>query len=108
MTDLFDALDRTPTVGQLARRTDPPTSHKAAAEVVASGTVSRMGQISYDELARQGPSTSSELERGYGCSDGRLRKRLPELRRQGRVRIVGVRKCSVTGKTAQVWEAIRT
>src|SRR5512146_3470061 len=113
MPDLFDALDTTPTLGdiqrhaeRLARATDPETSKAAAERMVDTGKLGRMAQLTWDYLRLHGPCTSKELESRSGYTDGALRKRLNDLRTADRARVIMKRKCEITGEMAQVWEAV--
>jgi len=63
---------------RLARRDDPPTSHEAARELVASGRLSRQCQIILD-LLEVGPCSSSRLA---GVAQNNT-ARISDLRRKG-------------------------
>lgn len=98
---------------RIARRTDPQTSHDAAAEQLP-----RIGKSQADVLAviRRSASAltaneAAEIARRSTANNSRMcetyRKRLGELERKGLVRVVGVRACGVTGKRVQMYEAVR-
>jgi hypothetical protein len=96
---LFDPI-------RLARRNDPDTSQQAAAEVVEEGVVARMAATAISCLQRWPDSTASELEAATGLLDGKIRKRLNDLRRLGRAEKSGQRPCRVTGRMAYTWRAV--
>lgn len=112
--DLFTDPFTGPTVGEayaasmLARTDDPGTSKEAAAKIVASGARAHDLQLAWECLREYGPCSSKELEWRSGYGDGKIRKRLSELKHLGRAKTVGKRKCSVTGFNVQIWEACET
>jgi hypothetical protein len=63
---------------RLARRTDPATSHQAAADLVNSGRLSRQCEIILHRL-QQGPATSSEL----AALSIKYTGRISDLRKRG-------------------------
>lgn len=95
----------------LARRTDPAGSHFAATEKMDSeGQRTECAEIlallksshdalSYRELHR--------LLRGRIAEPVEVMRRLDDLRKSGEVKSSGskVRRCSVSGRAVQVWEA---
>lgn len=88
---------------ELARRTDPWTSHEAAKVITADGSRERWTEMARQLLARLPGSTARELEAAGGVSDGFLRKRLGELRERSEAHNGTPRTCSVSGKKAQTW-----
>ena len=92
---------------QLARQTDPVTSRMAAEEVRP-----KIGQLQQAFLAALAnlnrPSTAREIgerakELGLVREPESVRKRSAELERMRLIRVVEVRRCSVTNKMAESW-----
>lgn len=50
--------------------------------------------------------TAAELDSISHGRDGTIRKRLSDLRAKGLARTTGKRKCRITGRNAQTWEAV--
>jgi hypothetical protein len=86
----------------LARRTDPATSHEAAARVQV-----RASQQTVLRALHGGPGTSDELYRRLEgvLSPSRVRGALKELLTLGSVRVCGIGQSDRGGK-AQVYERI--
>lgn len=87
----------------IARATDPDSSHRAAAELTASG---RRGQQIAQTIAavRAFPGkTSQELSDKTGICRFVLARRLPEAVTAGAIAKGQQRPCSVTGKLALTW-----
>lgn len=90
----------------IARAKDPLSSHRAAAEITASG---RRGQQIAQAIAavRAFPGcTSQELCASTGIDRYTLARRLPEAVTAGCVCKGQQRACSVTGKLALTWYAV--
>lgn len=97
MSDLFSYA---------SRATDPPTSREAEHDITASGARAQMAATAL-RLVREHPGlTSNELEALVGVSDGRVRKRLVELEREGLIRRGEARVSRVSGKRNQTWWAV--
>lgn len=100
MSSLFDLTDPK----ELHRPSDSPTSVAAAKEMVRSGAAGHMCHVALKHLLARPGSTAAELEEYSGLTDGKIRKRLNDLRKQG-LAVTGMpRRCAVTGKTAQTWK----
>jgi len=85
------------------RTTDPETSRIAEAQITQDGTRSRACTVAL-ELVRKTPGlTANEYEASIGVSDGRIRKRLNDLLRDGKVRKGPARVSSVSGKLNETW-----
>lgn len=74
----------------MARRTDPGTSHEAAA--VIRPDLNRIQQLVLDAYRRHGPMTARDAERlpefaSYGFST--IRKRISELASEGYLEVAG-------------------
>jgi hypothetical protein len=93
---------------QLHRSSDPETSRMAAGEVLEEGTVARMCKVALDLLLQHPGQTAAELEQLSGLTDGKIRKRLNDLRHRvpPLARTGPDRRCAVTGKLAQTWYAV--
>ena len=96
-TDLFAA---TP----VARATDPDTSHLAGEDVTDSGARSRQQRMVLQGLVRYPNLTTRELAARMNVCRYTVARRMPELA-PIYVSVVGKRRCTVTGRTAQVWKA---
>lgn len=91
----------------LARSTDPSTSSQAAASIQPKLAGLQAEVLT---LIQAHPNkTARELERialGNIPTADSVHKRVSELHEAGSIRSPGVRRCSVTGRTARVWTAI--
>lgn len=85
------------------RRTDPVTSHIAAA--MAGGLRSDHWQKILAALADE-PGSKDELADRTGLDGHQIGKRLPELERAGLVRPCGMTR-SRAGRPERIWEATR-
>jgi predicted ArsR family transcriptional regulator len=94
------ALDMTPR----ARRSDPETSHAAAARSHAFSE-SHAGRIHV--ALTQGPATAHELSERIGLTVVQIDRRLPELRRAGMARVVVEDGESLTRGGFRVWAVTR-
>lgn len=96
---LRDQLDLLAWRGPGARRTDPSTSHEAAAKL-------RNRKVYEDVLAalRERPSTDFEIAARLGGQQTSLGKRRGELRDAGLVEDSGKRRQSPSGSMAIVWQ----
>ena len=88
----------------LAKRTDPSTSHEAAADLIQSGKLGKQSAAVFQALERYGPCTSAELADRSGLDRHLVARRLPDLLKRHRVTRGDARACSVTGKRALVWK----
>lgn len=100
--DLFAILGR-PVETPIARKTDPASSHLAAAEITSSGARAHQ-QAQTIAAVRAFPGlTSQELSDLTGLERYMLARRLPEAVTAGAVRKGEQRTCSVTGRLALTW-----
>lgn len=90
---------------RLARRSDPVSSHEAAAEHVASGSHDSQKADVLRTLRAHPRSTSAELS-AYGIDRFTVARRLPDLEKEGFVRRDGLRDCRVTKRRSVVWVAL--
>lgn len=93
----------------LARRSDPPTSHDAAADIQAKLSGCKAQFVA--ALQRLGePSTAHEIAAAAESSASSpamretYRKRAAELVKAGAILTSGERACKITGKTATVYK----
>jgi hypothetical protein len=100
----------------LCRRTDPETSQQAAAQVASNLNAKQAEFVAAARALRQ--ATAAEvaayavpLEIGQTtaglCKRETIRKRASELVKLGWIRVVGVRKCDITGNAASVYEVVK-
>jgi len=87
----------------IARTSDPIDSHEAAEKVNRSENCIRFAQA----VKALGSATAKEVERYWqerGCKDAEtVRKRQSEVVEAGLVKIVGRRRCGVTGSVVRVY-----
>lgn len=83
-----------------ARRTDPSTSRMSAIELMESGQLNDQCGAVLACLRVYPNRTSAELARDTGLDRYMAARRLPDLREAGYARMVGKRRCGVTGKMA--------
>ena len=115
--DLFDN-PKPAKAPAIARRTDPVTSHKAAAEMAPK--LRGLKKLFYETLKKWGniPRTANEVAarvyqyhsgetfENVGAKRESLRKRAGELVKAGLIRECGDRPCRVNGKQATTYEVI--
>lgn len=100
MSDLFESLDGTMTIRELARKCDPVTSKLAGSQLVTSGECSRLETAAL-ELVKQHPgSTASELNALAGWQ---VHKRLVALERAGKIRRGPARESRVSKRLNDTW-----
>lgn len=87
-----------------ARRTDPETSHLAAASMVEGAGTQRRRILRHLEI---GPMTADTLDQVIGWRITTAGRRLPELREMGRVRMLANTETTRTGRQARLWELIQ-
>lgn len=86
-----------------ARKSDPVTSHQAAAEVEASGTAARHHRMILDTLIREDGLTSDEIAKFAGLDRVAAARRMKELETEGRIRRGPPRKSVVSGRPGVTW-----
>ena len=86
---------------KLARKGDPDTSHMGA----QSFDQERDKILALDALARWPGLTARELEEQFrdGGLDGKIRKRLNDLKQDGVAHKEEKRQCAITGRVAYTW-----
>ncbi len=88
----------------LARKTDPITSHIAASRVHEFRETHQERIISV--LREVGPCGSEEISYHTDIPAYAIRKRLPELQREGRVRTTGLHLKTNSGRFEREWEYV--
>ena len=91
------------------RRSDPPTSHRAAEYIWQK--LPLLQSEMYRAFALLGKATANEaanlcVSNNAGNHES-YRKRAKELERKGLVRIAYARRCNVTGQPAAVYEVMK-
>jgi len=89
-----------------ARRSDPASSHAAAAKMNRSGRTKTQGERVVTALRAYGPCTSRELAEASEIAIEIIRRRLPDLEFAGLARKNGERRCRRAGGPAIEWEAV--
>lgn len=90
---------------KLARNTDPVTSHLAAARVHEFRESQQ--QTILDCLKESGPLGAEGISRHTDIEAYGIRKRLPELERDGMVRTTGNLLKTISGRYEREWEAVQ-
>ncbi len=88
-----------------ARRTDPATSHEAAA--LAVGLATRHRTLILGALGLHGAMGKTRIAKVTGLDDVAVARRLPELERIGMVEPTGGRETSASGRPERVWGVSR-
>lgn len=84
----------------LARKTDPRSSHEAAAGMIASGARTAQQAQALAAVKAHPGCTSHELAERSGMDRYALARRLPEC--EG-VKKGEIRRCTVSGRSAVTW-----
>lgn len=87
----------------IARRSDPESSHRAAAEITDSGARAHQQAQAIAAVRAYPGLTSQELSELTGLERYMLARRLPEAVTAGAIRKGEQRTCSVTGRLALTW-----
>ncbi|MAH46986.1 winged helix-turn-helix domain-containing protein [Candidatus Pacearchaeota archaeon] len=96
----FDLFDR---AHARARRSDPGTSHVAAAEVEASGSAKAQRALCLQTVRSTPGLTAAEIAVVTGLERHAPSRRLPELRDCGLVCNGTARPCRATGRLSLTW-----
>ena len=91
-----------------SRATDPDASHVAAATVEMDGTANCQRTIVLSAVRLRPGSTAAEIardvtERGIPMDSYQANRRLPELRKIGKIKNGDDRVCSVKNSTCSTW-----
>lgn len=86
----------------LARRTDPATSHLAAA--AAAELQKRHYQLICEALNKHGPLGKDGIAARTPLTGVAVARRTIELERMGRIRLTGRRVLSTSGRSEREWE----
>jgi hypothetical protein len=104
--NLFDQPQKPVVEEAPSRRSDPPTSSMAAANVVSSGRASmRNGKILAFLRANGGQFTYREIAGPIGEDPTEIMRRLNTLRQKLLVEKCGFRNCRVNGNLMTTWRA---
>lgn len=95
-------------VSRMSRRTDPVTSHRAAAAAEASGTVGRHEEMILEALAKRDGMTSEEIAELAGLDRVAAARRMKRLEELGRVRRGEPRLSAKSGRPGVVWWLVKT
>lgn len=91
---------------QIARSTDPRTSHEAAAHMEASGKRAALkARIHAWLLANPQGGDFGQIANALGLSESEVWRRLSDLEDEGRAFKDGVRTSEHTGRSRSVWKA---
>jgi predicted ArsR family transcriptional regulator len=93
----LDLLEAVP----LARRTDPETSHQAAAS--AKELAVRHHGLILDCLKRHGPASKDRIAALTSLTGTQVARRTVELQRSGLIRDTGDKARSTSGRAERVW-----
>jgi hypothetical protein len=88
-------------VDGLARRTDPETSHEAAA--MAISFISRHQSLVLQALAEMGQAGAEQIGEQIGMPAYAVRKRTSELERLGLIADTGITRKTSSGRSERVW-----
>lgn len=101
----------------LARSSDPISSHLSGAEIEAKGIQIQQHTECLAMLALHGQGTRAEIAQKHAEftasesfkgemleAKAKLGRRLPELKRNGLVVLVEIRKCEIANRLCQVWK----
>ena len=88
----------------LSRKSDPITSHLAAARV--SEFSSAHCKLICDALAECGPMTCDEIADHTGLLGHQVNKRVSDLQRKGEAEPTGELRLSGSGRKARVWRSL--
>lgn len=80
------------------------TSIESYKLLVESGALRGKQAQALEAIIKRGPATSAEIIQTLGANVNLWRARFTELQARGLITEVGTRKCSVTGRTALVWQ----
>ena len=85
-----------------ARRSDPTTSSRAAASMIASSEAQR--EAVYWALLRAGvPLTAHEIAARTGLDQVQVCRRLPDLEKQGRAEPTDIERPGPSGRPSRCW-----
>lgn len=90
-------------MSQLARNTDPVTSHLAAATVYQFAG-NHIEQI-VSALHQFGPMTADEIATRTSLDKYQICRRLPEAEKAGMVKATEILRHTKSGRAARVWES---
>lgn len=101
--DLFFCSGETRAVLNLARRTDPDTSHDAAARVKEFQSSHQHRILA--AIQDLGEATVDEVARKCAIAAHAVGKRIPELERAGQIVATGAERAGDSGRLQRVWRS---
>ena len=89
-----------------ARKCDPATSRESAIDTKLVATGLRL--VFVHSVREHGPCTANEAVESFENNHyaQSVRKRASECEALGLVRVIGTRACTVTGRSAQIYEVV--
>ena len=87
----------------LSRSEDPDTSDLAAQHIVGAGKHAAAMMFAHEILSEHEGCTASELDRHAQSREGKVRKRLNDLKKIGMAYKGRKRRCSITQRMAYTW-----
>jgi len=91
-------------MGDIARNSDPETSHQAEQHMNESGGRQSMISKVAEMVAEHQDKTGRELAKIYNYPDTSVvLKRISDAHNRGLIRSTETRKCTVTGRQARTW-----
>lgn len=106
---------RTEQMNNLARKTDPKSSHEAGEKLQTNGNQLIQQKECLVLLARYGQGTRAEIAQKYADekhnsdksafleTKAKLGRRLPELAKHGLIEMIEIRRCKIANKSCQSW-----
>ena len=91
---------------KLSRKTDPETSHRAAAGMTASGKLSSQRKMMLKCVIENPDLTAAEMELVDGVERGVPSRRLVELVRAGLIKVSGKRPSKTNGNSMQTYRVV--
>jgi predicted HTH transcriptional regulator len=92
---------------KLARRTDPETSHSAAASIAEGGKLSAQRKMMLKCVIENPDLTAAEMELIEGVQRGVPSRRLIELVRAGLIEVSGKRPSKTNGNVMQTYRVVK-
>ncbi len=103
MSALAPMIADLPLFAPRARRTDPETSHVAAASMAGGATRHRERILAH--LRTVEDATKDEIGAAVGLTDVQAARRLSELKAAGEIEDSGARRPTASGRPAIAWRA---
>lgn len=91
---------------KLSHSHDPATSPKAVRDLNDSGGRAIHAKIVYDMVEAHPFSTAPEIQKHTGLDEYQVRRRLTDLKNQGKVQRGQTRTCSIKGSSMTTWTSV--